>query len=130
VAELKVPFALDATGALATTADPLVMVRQHLITYISTYPGERVMRPTFGTPLLDLVFEAGDVMLAETIRMEVQQAVARDVPDVSLLSFTVSGSEADGTVGMDGVLNIGLDYAQSVGTVAGSVQSTTLTAGG
>lgn len=128
--EMIVPFAVDSTGRIAMTSEPMVTTRQHLITYINTYPGERVMRPDFGTPLPDLIFEVGNSLLAETIRAEVNDAVARDVPDVDLSAFTISGSEDDGSVGQDGTLTISLQYAQKVGSAAGALQTTDLTAGG
>lgn len=127
--EMVVPFAIDATGGIAKTSDPATLTRQHLLTYIATYPGERIMRPDFGTPLSDLVFETGGTMQLELLRGEVQDAVARDVSDVTLNAFTISGSDADGSVGQDGTLTISLRYSQKVGSAAGAMQTADLTVG-
>jgi hypothetical protein len=51
------PYGLDATGRTARPADAAAHARQLLEQVLLTSPGERVMRPGFGTGAHQLVFE-------------------------------------------------------------------------
>ncbi|HWB76181.1 MAG TPA: GPW/gp25 family protein [Nannocystaceae bacterium] len=50
------PFRIDTTGRTATTADARQLVRELIEQVLFTRPGERVMRPTFGSGVHALVF--------------------------------------------------------------------------
>lgn len=64
---LDFPFHVDGTGrsAATTAADH---VRDLIEQCLFTAPGERVMRPEFGSGLLALVFEPNSVQLAATVQ--------------------------------------------------------------
>jgi phage baseplate assembly protein W len=50
------PFRIDATGRTATTTEARALVRELVEQVLFTRPGERVMRPTFGAGVHQLVF--------------------------------------------------------------------------
>lgn len=67
MSHLDFPYHVDGTGrsAATTAADH---VRDLIEQCLFTAPGERVMRPEFGSGLLALVFEPNSVQLAATVQ--------------------------------------------------------------
>ena len=63
-------------------------IRQSIWLILSTSPGERVMRPTFGSNLQTLVFENNDAALAGSVVSAVRTALARWEPRIRLLEVT------------------------------------------
>ena len=72
--ELDFPYHFDGLGRSATTAGHN-HVRDLIEQVLFTAPGERVMRPDFGSGLLALVFEPNSSTLAATTQMLVQGAL-------------------------------------------------------
>ncbi|MET0207786.1 MAG: GPW/gp25 family protein [Burkholderiaceae bacterium] len=68
------PFHIDALGRSAQTTDA-DHLRDLIAQVLFTAPGERVMRPDFGSGLLGLVFEPNSTTLAATTQMLVQGAL-------------------------------------------------------
>lgn len=71
---LDFPYRFDGRGRTAET-DHLDHVRDLIEQVLFTSPGERVMRPDFGSGLLALVFEPNSTALAATTQMLVQGAL-------------------------------------------------------
>src|SRR4030095_6321008 len=82
---IKYPLQLDKLGLTAKTdydrhiAD---MIEQVLF----TTPGERVNRPTFGSGLMQLVFQPNSDELASTIRFLVQGALQQFLGDLIIVN--------------------------------------------
>lgn len=51
-------------------------IDQSIKTILSTYPGERVMLPRFGSRLRDYLFEPLDAETADDIRIEVEEVLS------------------------------------------------------
>lgn len=87
-------------------------VQQAIRIILGTEPGERVMRPDFGTPLRSLVFEPMHTTTFEVIRTRVEQALERWEPRIDVLNVTVqpggSGTLQERT--RSGRLEISIDY--------------------
>jgi uncharacterized protein len=78
------PVAVDDTGRIAMAgADELV--RQSIRSILSTWPGERVMRPGFGCALQDLVFAVNDDATADEVAGAVREALAVWEPRIDVL---------------------------------------------
>jgi phage baseplate assembly protein W len=75
---------LTATGGLAMT-DGDETVRQALFLLLSTTPGERVMRPGYGSRLHRLVFAPNDDTTAGLAIHYVRQAITRWEPRVEII---------------------------------------------
>lgn len=75
------PYDIDQTGRTATT-DGDGHVRDLIEQVLLTSPGERVMRPDFGSGLLSLVFERGGDQAAATAQFLVQGALEHWLSDV------------------------------------------------
>ena len=64
------------------------LVKLDLLNHIFTRKGSRVMMPTFGTTVPDLLFEPLDEFTTETLEEELRKVIEFD-PRVRLLSFDV-----------------------------------------
>jgi len=74
VSELDFPYHFDSLGRTAgTTAED--HIRDLIEQVLFTSPGERVMRPDFGSGLLQMVFEPNSTALAATSQMLIQGAL-------------------------------------------------------
>ena len=94
------PVGLLATpsGGIATSAGT-ARVRQSIMMLLSTIPGERVMRPTFGSGLAELVFAPNSPELAATTQFLVQGALQQWLADlVTVDTVAVEAVEARLTV--------------------------------
>jgi phage baseplate assembly protein W len=87
-------------------------VKQAIRIILGTEPGERVMRPDFGTPLRGFVFESMNTTNFEMIRSCVEQALQRWEPRIDVLRVVVqpggAGSAYERT--RTGRLDIEIDY--------------------
>ena len=74
MSELDFPLHFDGLGRTATTGRN-DHIRDLIEQVLFTSPGERVMRPDFGSGLVALVFEPNSSTLAATTQMLVQGAL-------------------------------------------------------
>ncbi len=70
------PYRFDTRGRTAAT-DDADHIRDLIEQVLFTSPGERVMRPDFGSGLLQLVFAPNSEVLAATTQVLVQSALQR-----------------------------------------------------
>lgn len=85
---------LDPAGTLATTAGP-DNIRQSLEIILSTEPGERIMRPAFGTGLREFLYEPNVAATHRLIEERIVRAVQRWEPRVRLESVIVRADPDD-----------------------------------
>lgn len=112
LAPIAVPLGFDGRGRTAETTTAQ-HVQDLIEAVLLTAPGERVMRPTFGSGLLQLAFAPNSDQLAATLQMLVQGALQNQLGSL----IEVAGvSIAQG----EGSLTIAVDY-----TVRSTGQSTT-----
>ena len=83
---------LTSAGGVAMT-DGDETVRQALIMLLSTTPGERVMRPGYGSRLHRLVFSPNDDTTAGLAIHYVKQAIARWEPRVEVIDVDAHPDE-------------------------------------
>ena len=100
--ELDFPYRFDGFGRTATT-DRDDHVRDLIEQVLLTAPGERVMRPDFGSGLLALVFEPNSTTLAASTQMLVQSALAQH------LSHLIAVQAID-VANDDGALRVTVTY--------------------
>lgn len=95
IAGVSYPFRIEG-GGLPAQATGIDVIRSALIVLLLTPIGSRVMRPTLGTNLYALVFEAtGDLLRAMIVR-EITTTVAEWLPQVVVRDIQVV--EQDKTV--------------------------------
>jgi phage baseplate assembly protein W len=63
-----------------------------------TRVGERYNNPTFGTKLLDIIFEPSDEFLKQDINEIISDAVARWLPEINLISINSITAYEDPTI--------------------------------
>jgi len=75
------PFQIGADGRTLAATDA-GHVRDMIEMLLFTHPGERVMRPDFGSGLLQTIFAPNSVELAATLQLTVQAALAQWLGDL------------------------------------------------
>lgn len=96
MANVDFPFHFDSRGRTALT-DDADHIRDLIYQVLFTSPGERVMRPTFGSGLLQLVFAPNSDVLAATTQMLVQGALQQWLGDLIVVE-AVSVEAEDATL--------------------------------
>lgn len=95
---------IASTGSIAMV-DEHASVRQAVLLLLSTLPGERVMRPSYGCNLHRLVFSPSDDTTAGLAIHYVRQALENWEPRLEILRLDASRSDDD-----PGRLDISLEY--------------------
>jgi phage baseplate assembly protein W len=96
------PYAIDGRGRTAES-DPQSHLRDLIESVLFTAPGERVMRPTFGSGALRLVFAPNSDQLAATLKMIVMSSLTQWLGDL----IQVADVEIDNN---DSTLSIKVSY--------------------
>jgi phage baseplate assembly protein W len=99
VSHLDFPYRCNGRGRTAVT-DDADHVRDLIEQVLFTSPGERVMRPDFGSGLLALVFEPASSALASTTQMLIQGALQQYLGDLIAVQ-AVEVEAADGALRVD-----------------------------
>jgi phage baseplate assembly protein W len=85
------PIVKNPLGLLAPTTG-LRGIKGDLIQLLLTNPGDRVMLPTYGTPLRRLVFEPNTSMLADNVKSVIIQAINQWEPRIVVESIDVENN--------------------------------------
>lgn len=99
------PFRVQPHGGLATVSGT-ALLEQAMCVILATYPGERPMRPEFGSRLRDFVFEPASAQTRRAVAVEVRTALERWEPRAEIDDVTVTDDPAGG----DGLLHIEVRY--------------------
>lgn len=99
------PPAFDRRGKAAAMVAEEEDIRQSLRILLSTSPGERLLHPTFGCGLRQMVFERVDGSAVTEIRNRIERAVLFFEPRIDVTHVRVTADEV-----LDGVLRIELLY--------------------
>lgn len=79
--DVSFPYRFDALGRTAAAASEAEHVRDLIMQLLFTAPGERAMRPDFGTGLPQLLFGPASADLAAATQMLVQGALQQWLGD-------------------------------------------------
>jgi hypothetical protein len=88
------PTGVSATGGIAMVRGHTELV-QAMRLILATYPGERPMRPEFGSRLRDFVFRAGTQDTVAELADEVRRALLRWEPRVDVERIEVAPDPTD-----------------------------------
>jgi phage baseplate assembly protein W len=93
---LEPGISISSRGGLAMVEQP-ESIRQAILILLTTLPGERVMRPTYGCDLFKLVFSPNDETTAGLAIHFVRKALERWEPRVEILHLdaTRNGDQPD-----------------------------------
>jgi phage baseplate assembly protein W len=98
------PVGVDATGQIALVRGSRE-IEQAMRLILSTYPGERPMRPRFGSRLRDFIFDGATWENAAAIAAEVRASLRQWEPRATVADVLVTPEAAD-----PGVLMIDILY--------------------
>lgn len=98
------PLRTDATGALALV-NRSREIEESIRLILGTSPGERPMRPDFGSRISEHVFSPADANTAGQLAYDVRVALDRWEPRIDLERLEVRFDDAE-----DGVLYIDIEY--------------------
>lgn len=88
------PYQIGADGRTLGASDA-EHVRDMIEIVLFTHPGERVMRPDFGSGLLQTIFAPNSMELAATLQLTVQAALTQWLGDlIELRAVQVQSDEA------------------------------------
>jgi len=99
------PLGIGVQGGVALTSDRSEL-DQAIVIILSTYPGERVMRPEFGCRLHDLIFAPNDEQTAAQAQRFVQDALGMWEPRIDVMEVDVEP--------VDNMLRIEIKYRVKV----------------
>ena len=88
------PPRIDAQGGISLTNDR-TEIDQAILIILSTSLGQRVMRPTFGCRLDELVFAPNDQQTAARARRYVEEAIGMWEPRIRVVSVNVGPDPND-----------------------------------
>jgi uncharacterized protein len=88
------PFRIDAAGSVAMVNDERE-IDEAIRIILATSPGERAMRPEFGCRIHDYLFSPAGVETAAGISFEVDRAIQRWEPRVTVNSVDVKYDAID-----------------------------------
>jgi uncharacterized protein len=88
------PLAVDARGGIALARRDQEL-EQAIRLILATYPGERPMRPEFGSRLRDYVFRSASIDTAAELAHEVEKALLRWEPRVDVERVNVTVDQDD-----------------------------------
>jgi len=118
-AAMAIPFAIDESGAVATTQSGVQQLSDRVTALASTQPGERVMQVQFGVDTASLLFSLGNPAATQQLALALGDAMKVYEP----------GAVLTGIVPVSNAASTGV--ARIVATaVAASSQGTTSTTSG
>ena len=88
---LGFPYPIEKTikGYFYTQKEDVDQIKSDLLILLLTSPGERVMNPSYGTPLKKLIFEPNDPRLRSEARNMIINSIKRWEPRISLQQVEV-----------------------------------------
>lgn len=98
--------------ARISTVSGSASIRQAILMLLSTRPGERVMRPDYGSYLHRLLFAPNDATTAGLAIHYVRRALTRWEPRIDILALDANASADD-----SGRLDITLEYREKASRV-------------
>lgn len=98
------PLGLSPSGTF-TMASGTRKLEQAMRLILTTYPGERPMRPEFGSRLRDFVFEPASLDTATRVAAEVRDALTRWEPRAEITTVTAVPDQDE-----SGLLHIHIAY--------------------
>jgi phage baseplate assembly protein W len=88
------PLGVDARGGIALARRDQEL-EQAIRLILATYPGERPMRPEFGSKVRDFVFRSATIDTAAELASEVEKALTRWEPRITVEHVNVTVDEDD-----------------------------------
>lgn len=108
MSRLAFPFAASASGraAIVEYGDD-AHIRQMLELLVMTMPGERVMRPNFGSPVAQMLFAPADAAIAHALEAALHAAIDQGLSDLlTLRDLNVTFEEGSAALSIEIVYEV------------------------
>ncbi len=97
---ISLPFAIDANGKVAITVTQEKIWADRVRGVIGTTFRERVMRPNFGSAVVETLFEQADESIVD-ITQQVEEAFDEFLPTLTLTDVVIDEDIENGTMNID-----------------------------
>tara|TARA_Y100000589_G_scaffold292426_1_gene296567 strand:+ start:517 stop:936 length:420 start_codon:yes stop_codon:yes gene_type:complete len=92
---VDIPFI--AGGVFTPNFTTQKAIKNNLINYFLTNPGERPGNPTFGGGLRGFIFEQISNQNLDFLREDIEEKIREQFPNISLIDLQISGIDSDAT---------------------------------
>jgi len=113
---LQYPLVKGPRGIMAQKTG-VDQIKADLLQLLLTEPGERVMMPTYGTPLKKLFFEPNDIILEVEARRIISESILQWEPRIAITNIAVTSafdsddlSQDDTGEELEAILGIKIDF--------------------
>lgn len=90
------------------------LIKNDIIQAILTLPGERVMRPDFGVPLRNLVFEPNDEVARSSVVNAIRNVLKTYEPRVNIVSLQIAPFSDSTGVTIRLIVSLAIDPAKVI----------------
>ena len=104
-AAVGVDLPFNAPGVFRSNFTTKQAIKNNLINYFLTNPGERPLNPSFGGGLRNFIFEQISSGNLQGLKSKIQKDLERYFPLVNVLNLNVKGQEDSNTI------NVNLSYS-------------------
>lgn len=104
----SVPFALTSQGSVQTTTDPNEIANDRVNSLIGTYPGERVMQPTYGVDTMSYLFTPNVVKETDMLESDIRKSLAEWEPSITLININPDLSQVE-----NGISEVNVEFTIS-----------------
>jgi uncharacterized protein len=120
-----IPFALPPTGQVSVTSDPNLIAEQRVQSILGTYPGERVMQPTYGVDIPGYLFSPDIIKETDLLSSDISTQLSTWEPSITVDSITPIVTQAD-----VGISEINVEFTLSNDPTLTPAQTATVLVGG
>lgn len=113
---ISYPFRKGAQEFPVSASDD-ELIKQSILQILFTNQGDRIMRPDFGSSVLQYVFDPNEAALGDLLWQAIQAALSRWEPRIELLDVRVDRHESEVKVTID----YGVIATQTQGSVSANV---------
>lgn len=92
-------------------------IKSDLLHLLLTTPGERLYLPDFGTNLRQYLFEPNDNQVRDDIKTEIQTAVNKYIPNLTITTLTVDKPQSDFGSKAEHTAVVRIDYVVTEGAL-------------
>jgi len=102
------PF-IGPNGNVLSPQTDVRLIQNDLIQLLLTIPGERRMRPTFGTQLRNFVFEPGDQASIDALSSGIRTKISQFEPRVTVVELQFTFNDDTNTLNLKLIGSVTLD---------------------
>jgi phage baseplate assembly protein W len=91
------PFIGGTQGVLSRQEDTR-LIKNDILQLLNTVPGERIHRPSFGTPLREVIFDPLTESVLSALKNQILNAISREEPRVTSTNVVIISDPDNRTI--------------------------------